>query len=521
MGAQINRKGGSYSENKMNIKSVTESVGLSAKELRKYLIHEIDEFLAAETVEDQQAEFHDIIFALKNMAYAHTSNHLEIDSSIYKNKIKNRLKEYATISKKKPVFGHNSIMKVPIGVVHLAFGNFKQPWSHFDSFKNGTEAEIVMLTDNEFGRDSQYTNHLILTFDDVDELEYTFLASSWNQNEKNTVLCRIPDFIYREAKNKNNLSSVNHLLSLQVSAAIKQISLKNDAIFHFHSWESGLAIGSKEFGKIVKGKKKFFSPYLTVARLRDFLAENNRSESTLSKKEMDLASSFERELVNFCDLSIVESENDKQFYEKFGGDVKKYSYSEGVSQIVRANAFPSEKLEFVTGGRPVYEKGFVQLLEELPEIIKYAKEHGLDFNLKVFCRDKDRVTSELKKPKYLRELEETINNLGIGEHVSILDKVSINNLRDEIRNSSGLIVPSLYDPYCLMPHYAIFENKISFVSKHTGISENIKSKDYVFDPKVKGSLLESIKKWAKNQGDFILENQNRSHKLLYKNGNRQ
>lgn len=163
----------------------------------------------------------------------------------------------------------------------------------------------------------------------------------------------------------------------------------------------------------------------------------------------------------------------------------------------------------------MYEKGFIQLLNELPELIEYAKNKGLDFHLKVFCREYDRATKKEKKLGYIKELDSLIKQLNLQDYVSILDKVSINKLRESIKDSSGLIVPSLYDPYCLMPHYAIFENKISFVSVHTGISENIKSSDYLFNPMSKGSLLKAIKLWMEKQGDFHLNNTNESFRKLY------
>lgn len=327
----------------MNIKPVTESIGLPAKDLKEYLMNEICEFLNAKSLENQLDEFHDIIFALKNLAFAHTGKHLEIDESIFENKIRGRLKTFAAESKKKPIFKHDSIKDMPVGVVHISFGNFKQPWSNFDSFKNGTEAEIAMLTDNEFKKEQEFTNHLILTFDDVDQLEYSFLTSGWNRLEKNCILCRIPDFIYKQAKENANFDEVNELLSLQTLAALRNLTISNKTIFHFHSWESGICIDSEEFRTILGTHRKLFSPYLTVSRLREFMKGNTKFESTLNQEEMDIASKYEEMLVKFCDFTIVESEKDKQYYAKIGHDkVKMHSYSLNTSYVVPANK-PPEK----------------------------------------------------------------------------------------------------------------------------------------------------------------------------------
>lgn len=500
----------------MNTKELIESIGLNAEEVKLYLLSEINEFLEAEDIDSQNKEFHDIIFALKNLVYAHTGKHFEISPEVYENKIKERLKKYAAISRKEPIFYHKAMRDIPIGVVHISFGNFKQPWSNFDPFKNGTEAEIAMLTDNEFKKHNNFTNHIILTFDNVDELEYTFLTSSLNMYENNTILCRIPDFIFKNAKNKFNFKEVEELLSLQLFSALNKMNLLDDCIFHFHSWESALGIKSEEFNNMIKNRKKYFSPYLTVSRLRQFLLDNNKYETTLNQKELDLSSEYEEFLVKFCDKTIVESENDRLYYDNFNPNkVNKYSYSNSENTIFPANKIENNDFTFITGGRPVYEKGFLELLKEVPSLIEYSKDNNLNFKLKIFCKEYDRATNKLKKQDYLKELDKLILELNLSNYVEVLDKVSITKLKEEIKNSCGLIVPSLYDPYCLMPHYSISEKKVSFVSKYTGISDNIESKNYIFDPLLKGSLLESIKKWIETPEDFILNNKNKTYKSIY------
>ena len=500
----------------MVIKTFIESIGLTAEEMKSYLIDEVEEFLKTTDKKQQVEEFHDIILALRNLSYSHTGKHIKIDHKIYENKIEDRLKKYATISKKEPIFSHPDIKKLQIGIVHIAFGTFQLPWSQFDPYKNGTEVEIVMLSSNEFKKPGNYTNQVIITFDNVSELEFSFLSSNWNRTERNTILCRIPDFIFERSKKKNNLNKMDNLLSYQVYAALKQLKLRKDCILHFHSWESGLSLKSKEFGNLIKDKSKYFSPYLTVSRLKDFLDRTRISNATLSVDELKSAVRFEKTLIKSCNKIIVESDNDKNFYKRFGGmKVKKYSFSPSKKCIVQSNKPKNKRLTFITGGRAVYEKGFKELLRETPLIIKYAEEKGFDFKLKIFCKEYNIHTKKLRKAEYIDELYNLIKKFRLGKYISVLDKVSLINLRKEIKNSEGLIVPSLYDPYCLMPHYAIDANKICFVSKHTGISENIKSKGYIFDPLKRGSLLNAIKSWISHKEDFVLENNNVHYKTLY------
>jgi glycosyltransferase involved in cell wall biosynthesis len=501
----------------MKMNKLIESIGLSSEEVKPYLLEEIEEFLNADNRETQLAEFHDILFSLKNLVYAHTGEHLDIDEKICEKKTEQRLKKYGTISKKKPKFSHVVISKIPIGVVHISFGNFKQPWTQFDPFKNGTEAEIAALTDNEFKKDNNYTNHLIVTFDNVDEIEYSFLTSSWNENEKNTLICRIPDFIYQRAKKNNYLDEVEALLSLQVYAALTELNILNEAIFHFHSWESAVSIKSQEFNDLLKGKDTLFSPYLTVTRLKKLLDNNKKHEATLNTTELDISSKYELELITFCDSTIVESDNDRSFYEDIGGNkIKKYSYSESKEFVIPNNGLINDELTFVSGGRPVFEKGFIELITEVPELVKFARSKNVRFHLKIFCKEYDRQTGELKKKEYLKELDRLIEKLNLKSYVAILDKVSINKLREEIKHSCGLIIPSLYDPYCLMPHYAIDVKRISFVSTYTGISESIDSKEYLFNPTEKGSLVKAMHLWYDSNNEFILRNNNRSYKHIYK-----
>ncbi len=492
-----------------------ESIGLTEEELTPFLFDEINEFLNAKKKEDIVEEFHDVIFILKCLAYTKEQKHVVIDESIYISKIRNRLKEYGTISKKLPIHDPG-ILELEFGVVHVAFGNFKQPWSPASPVKNGTETEVSLLTDNEFQKENIFTNQIILTFDNVDELEYTLLYTGADNTSGSTVLCRLPDFIYQRAKERNDFGAVQEMLSLQVFSALKRLHLLDNCIFHFHSWEAALAKESEETLGLLRGKKKLFSPYLTVNRLKNFHEKNKQYECTLSDRELAIASAYEMELINYCDEVVVESKGDLEFYQNENhSNLKIYSYSLRPKVRIKAHGLVDGRLFFISGGRAVYEKGFKELIGEATRILEYARQLGVDFGIKILCKEYGRSTNKLKKMRFIDELERLIVDLGLSKHVFLCDKVSIDRLKDEIKNSCGLIVPSLYDPYCLMPDYAIEAGRICFVSKHTGISENIESRGYVFDPSEAGSLLGAIKWWLNTNDDFVLNNENVSYKKIY------
>src|SRR5688572_4845479 len=122
----------------MSINRLIESIGLSAGELKPYILREIDEFLRAETPADQEQEFGDVLFALMSMAWAHTGRHYALQCGAFEPKIKQRLRTHAALTKRPPRFSHDRMSELRFGVLHFAFGNFGGPWQQFDALKNGT-----------------------------------------------------------------------------------------------------------------------------------------------------------------------------------------------------------------------------------------------------------------------------------------------------------------------------------------------------------------------------------------------
>lgn len=500
-----------------SIKKIIESIGLSPENLAPYIKQELKEFLNAKTHEEKKDEFQDVIFALKCLGYAHVGEHLEEDPEYHKNKMNDRLKEYATISKKEPIFENDSISKIPIGVVHFSPGNFKQPWNNFDPMKSGTETEIVLLTDNYYKKENEYTNHLIITFDNVDQLEYKFLTSSWNTNQNNTILCRIPDFLFNTLKKDNDLWNNRDMLSLQLIAAIKRLNIDIDSIFHFHSWESGVGLSDEFMSRY--NNKKIFSPYLTIGPLKVFMDQYGDGNTTLSNDEIGLANKLESDLINRVDLVIVESKKDKDFYIKNNSDnikIEIFSYTGNKKEVVKNKSLKEKKeLKFITGGRPVSEKGFLELIEEFKILSERLKEKGYKITLDILCKEYDRKTKKPKRESYIKTLENKIKKMSLENSVFIKDKVSISELNNAISKSDALIIPSLYDPYCLMPYNAIKVDRVSFVSLKTGISENIISQKFIFNPIEKGNLTNKIIEYLEKPENFILENKNKSYKEIY------
>jgi glycogen synthase len=84
-------------------------------------------------------------------------------------------------------------------------------------------------------------------------------------------------------------------------------------------------------------------------------------------------------------------------------------------------------------------------------------------------------------------------------------RVSIAELKEHIRHSSALIVPSLYDPFCLMPLYALAEDTVSFVSRSAGVAQNILTEEYLFDPLRPGDLLRAVQCCHRQHTPFVYE----------------
>ena len=497
----------------MSIERLIESIGTPAGELKRYLLAEIDEFLEAQKPSDQEEEFGDILFALLAMAWAHSGQHYSLHRQAFEPKVKNRLRSYGALTRYPRKYLDERILELPVGVLHFAFGNFGGVWQQFDPLQNGTVAEISLLTDAPFAHIGAFTNHCIITFGDNDAIEYDIIHSSTDTEQGNTVRCLIPNFMYAGAKKQLIFGELAEYLALQVLAALDGLKFVPGAVAHFHSWESGFLTESEEFRAWMAGFKTIFSPYLTVGRLQSLVEKSNGTGWTMSRDEISIASGYERRLSSACMRVIVESARDREFYGTWvhPDRVEVRSFAQE-----RASAFPSDpadekRLTFIAGGRPVREKGFVELCREFAKVREWAEPRGISLALAILCRER-RIE---KGAAYIEEIERTVEECDLRGMVTVEPKVSLQQLRQRIAKGSAVIVPSLYDPFCLMPTYSVEVKKPAFVSCHAGVSENIKSRQFTFDPHVQGDLPRAIARWYEERPPFQYESCFPSYHDLY------
>jgi hypothetical protein len=490
-----------------------ESVGLSAAELRRYLLAEIDEFLAAPDAAALEAEFGDVLFALACMAWARAGRHYPLNLDAAEAKLRGRLRDHATLTRRPRRYADERIAEMEVGVVHFALGQFGGQWHQFDPLGNGTAAEVTLLTDAPFGRPGRLTNHCIVTFADTDALVYELLYSASTTAGGNTIRCTIPSFMYDRAKKRLAFGAFRELLALQVLAGLDGIRLAPDAVAHFHSWESGFLAEVPEFWRRITALKTIFSPYLTTGRLEQFVAARGGDGWTMTPEELAVAAQFERKLSEACMRVVLESARDRDFFmgwvHRERLDVRSYARRHAAS--IAPPRPDGGRLAFVAGGRPVREKGFVELCRQFRAVRDWAAGRGLEASLAILCRERNR----LKGADYIAELEAAVAALGLQSAVTIEPKVSLDELRRRIGAAAALVVPSLYDPYCLMPTYAIEVERPAFVSHHAGIAENVTSRDFVFDPEAEGDLLRAVRAWYEGGLSFDFESRFPSYLDLY------
>jgi hypothetical protein len=159
----------------------------------------------------------------------------------------------------------------------------------------------------------------------------------------------------------------------------------------------------------------------------------------------------------------------------------------------------------------VREKGFVELCRQFTGVRDWAAVQGLEATLTILCQERNRA----KGAEYIAEIERTIAEHGLGNAIAIGPKVSLDELRRRIGEATALIVPSLYDPYNLMPTYAIEVKRPAFVSRHAGIAENLRSQDFVFDPEADGDFVRAVRAWYEGNLTFDFESRFPSYLDLY------
>jgi len=423
-------------------------------------------------------ELNDTYFALFNLSRVLLGRHRQMDGPRMLDKIERRLETYATIGQRTVRYDDEELFRrIDYDVVNFAFGNFKHPWKRFDAFKNGTEAELAELSAKALVSRTRRGNHAILTFSDVPEIQVSFLTTSWSTKEGNTALIKIPCWLYDYCRKQCKLEEYESLIAAQITAVLDLLPLSENPIFHFHSWESGVLVTSD----FRWPGKRVFSPYLTVGRLRELMLSERSDDWTLSEELAEIATRYERRLVAFCDQVVVESERDRSFYSRLssGARITKVTFIPAEISSFEVRLARQDRYRLITGGRAVREKGFDLLITMLP-----ALEDALDarVELQVVCREKSRTTGLEKYQGYVRLMHDLAARLGVADRVSILEKVSIGELEAMIAGSDCLVVPSRYDPFCLLPIHGWRVAKPVLVSRETGIAEHVDDPRFLFDP---------------------------------------
>ncbi len=484
----------------MSLRLLIESLGLSPGELRGYLLQEVDELLAAGSPEARREELGDVLFALAALGWSLSGEHLELDLTAIEPKIRQRLRQHAAVTRYPRRYLHDSIATMRFDVVHLVAGLFGGRWKEFDPLKNGTVAEVSLLTDAPSRAAGGPGNHCLLSFGDTAWLEYEVLHAASDLEGGNTVVCRIPDFLFARAKRELAYRESGDYLALQVLAALEGVRLADDAFLHFHSWENGFLVASPEFRAATAGLRTIFSPYLTIGPLRRRIEASPESDWTMSPAELAVADGFELELAAACDRVVVENESDRAWFAERvdASRVELRSFSS-----VRAARFASapldeRRLRFLAGGRPAREKGFVELCREFARVRDWAATAGVEVELELICRE----PNEQKGADYLRAIEREVEIFGLADIVRIETKLPLDRLRARIALASALVAPSLYDPFCLMPTYATEARRPSFVSRHAGVAANLTSPQFLFDPLVEGDLARAVAAWYRERPEF-------------------
>ena len=175
------------------------------------------------------------------------------------------------------------------------------------------------------------------------------------------------------------------LLTLQVLAAIDKIQFCKHPIAHFHSWECGLLCDQTEFRKRIEDFHKIFSPYLTVTRLQSLMETVADDTWTVTQEKASIAAKYERKLCELCTRTVFESSLDAKHYSNF---LKPSQIDLCSFATVRYTSFVPEMgdrafLKFLAGGRPVKEKGFIELCCEFALLRKWAKLEGINISLEL------------------------------------------------------------------------------------------------------------------------------------------
>jgi len=140
-----------------------------------------------------------------------------------------------------------------------------------------------------------------------------------------------------------------------------------------------------------------------------------------------------------------------------------------MSQEQRDKLWGDAEYKFLFVGRLVYRKGIIQLLESA----RHLMDDGLNFRLVI-------VGDGL-----LREsVENTISRLELGGHVCLHGRAEDNTLRALYSSADFTVVPSLYEPFGMVPLESLACGTPVIVSGQTAMKETVDTSVGYFIPEV-------------------------------------
>jgi len=253
-----------------------------------------------------------------------------------------------------------------------------------------------------------------------------------------------PDGFLRKEDMGPWLGEFSHLLMADQNSWLSQAD-----IFHGHYWDGGVTALA---ASLAHGKPLAFTSHSLGALKQDRLPDNDAYR-------YDIRIPAERRVMQAADgiiaLSSVEEEAIVQRYgidrEKIyivpgGVDVESFAAAGARLECKRTLGIDSDLLLF-TVGRLDARKGFSELLQALPGVIRTVEDSGQTITVMMPFGPEDATDAELELRLHLQEKAE---KLGINTHMRWFSHLSDEQLRCCYAAADVFVCPSLYEPFGLV-----------------------------------------------------------------------
>jgi len=220
-------------------------------------------------------------------------------------------------------------------------------------------------------------------------------------------------------------------------------------IFHGHYWDGGV---SALAASLAHGKPLVFTSHSLGALKQDRLPDNDTYR-------YDIRIPAERRVMLAADgiiaLSTVEEDalvsrygvdREKIHIVPGGVDVESFAAAGTRLECKRALGIDSDLLLF-TVGRLDARKGFAELLQAMPDVIREVESSGRSITVMMPFGPKDASDAELELRSHLQEKAE---KLGINTHMRWFSHLSDEELRRCYAAADVFVCPSLYEPFGLV-----------------------------------------------------------------------